>query len=99
MTVRELGPDLSLSRGGDSVQATALPLWRQAMSARMRDLAWCTLSPPLLASLPGACNGDARLARWPAGTQAAWQQWLQQADPADLPATLAELANGVTDSL
>ncbi|NNH13848.1 hypothetical protein HLB16_23645, partial [Cupriavidus gilardii] len=31
---------------------TAEPLWRAATSARVRDLAWCTLAPPLLSGLP-----------------------------------------------
>ncbi len=68
-TVRELRPDLSLSHGGNGVHAPVPPLWRQALSQRTRDLAWCTLSPPLLESLPGTANGGARLARWPAGAR------------------------------
>ncbi|CAG9182430.1 hypothetical protein LMG23992_04744 [Cupriavidus laharis] len=97
--MRELRPDLSLNHGGNGVHAPALPLWRQAQSPRTRDLAWCTLSPPLLESLSDAGNGGAGLARWPAGTLSAWEHWLDQADPAVLPATIAELADGITDAL
>lgn len=89
MTVRELGPDLSLTRGGDGNGPSGPPLWRRAASARTRDLAWTTLSPPLLAAVPGAAP-----ARWPAGTLAAWQHWLEAADIATLPATIDELAGG-----
>ncbi|WP_265920572.1 DUF1853 family protein [Cupriavidus nantongensis] len=88
-TVRELGPDLSLTRGGDGHGPSQAPLWRRAASARARDLAWTTLSPPLLDMVPGAA-----LARWPAGTLEAWQRWLEGADPAALPATIDELADG-----
>ncbi|CAG9167029.1 DUF1853 family protein [Cupriavidus pinatubonensis] len=97
--MREPRPDLPISHGGNGVHTPALPLWRQAASQRARDLAWCTLSPPLLETLPGTANGDARPARWPAGTQAAWERWLEQADPAGLPATIGELANGIADAL
>ncbi len=97
--MREPRPDLSLSHGGNGVHAPVPPLWRQALSQRTRDLAWCTLSPTLLESLPAAGDGGARLACWPAGAQAAWEHWLGQADPAGLPATIAELANGITDCL
>lgn len=89
MIVRELGPDLALNRGGDGNLPSGPPLWRRAASARTRDLAWTTLSPPLLAAVPGAAP-----ARWPAGTLAAWQRWLETADPAALPATIDELADG-----
>lgn len=101
--MRELRPDLSPSHGGNGVHAppplSPSPLWQQALSQRTRDLAWCTLSPTLLQSLPAAGDSGARLARWPAGSQAAWEHWLGQADPAGLPATIAELANGITDAL
>ncbi len=33
------------------------------------------------------------------GGQAAWERWLSHADPASLPATIGELANGITDGL
>ncbi|KWR91843.1 DUF1853 family protein [Cupriavidus sp. IDO] len=97
MTVRELGPDLAVSPGGDGAHRDAPPLWRHAASPRTRDLAWCTLSPQLLAQLPAEYNGDTALARWPAGFRQAWQGWLQAADPAVLPATITELASGVSD--
>ncbi|MCY1290206.1 hypothetical protein D3C81_725250 [compost metagenome] len=89
MTVRELGPDLSLHRGGDGNLPPEPPLWRRALSPRTRDLAWTTLSPPLLSAVAGAAA-----AHWPAGTLAAWQHWLEAADPAALPATIDELAAG-----
>ncbi len=88
--MRERGPDLAPGLGG----ASPAPLWRHAASPRVRDLAWSTLSPGLLARLPPECNGDTALARWPAGTLEAWRRWLESAPPASLPATIAELAAG-----
>jgi hypothetical protein len=62
----------------------------------VRDLAWCTLSPGLLSSLPPAMRpGDANgaaLARWPVAAAAAWERWLRAADPLELPPTIEELA-------
>lgn len=96
MIVRELKPDLAQLTppgGCTPAGADALPLWCRAASQRARDLAWCSLSPALLSRLPDAyLDGPARLARWPAGTQAAWQAWLSWADPAGLPETIAELS-------
>lgn len=91
--MRERGPDLALSLGG----AGMAPLWRHAASPRVRDLAWSTLSPGLLAHLPPEYNGDSALARWPTGTREAWRRWLEAAAPDGLPVTLAELASGHAD--
>ncbi len=76
---------------------TAEPLWRAATSARVRDLAWCTLAPPLLGDLSGdlaalAGPGGAALASWPPAALAAWQRWLASADPGQLPPTIEELS-------
>ncbi|WP_064577125.1 DUF1853 family protein [Cupriavidus gilardii] len=79
---------------------TAEPLWRAATSARVRDLAWCTLAPPLLSGLPRdvaalaalAEGGGAALASWPPAALAAWQRWLAAADPRQLPPTIEELS-------
>lgn len=76
---------------------TAEPLWRAATSARVRDLGWCTLAPPLLSDLPGdfaalAGTGGAALANWPPAALAAWQRWLASADPGQLPPTIEELS-------
>lgn len=76
---------------------TAEPLWRAATSARVRDLAWCTLAPPLLSRLPDdlaalAGPGGAALASWPPAALAAWQRWLAGADPGQLPPTIEELS-------
>ncbi|UZN48575.1 DUF1853 family protein [Cupriavidus cauae] len=76
---------------------TAEPLWRAATSARVRDLAWCTLAPPLLSAIPRefaalAEPGGAALAGWPPGALAAWQRWLASADPDLLPPTIEELS-------
>ncbi len=76
---------------------TAEPLWRAATSARVRDLAWCTLAPPLLSDLPRdfaalAEPGAAALASWPPAALAAWQRWLASADPNQLPPTIEELS-------
>jgi len=49
MPVREPRPDSALGPGGAIEVA---PLWRHAASQRLRELAWCSLSPPLLAFLP-----------------------------------------------
>ncbi|EHP39536.1 hypothetical protein OR16_31059 [Cupriavidus basilensis OR16] len=104
MPVREPRPEFALSPGGAIEMA---PLWRHAASQRLRELAWCSLSPPLLAFLPTdeagspIVNGNApghsqaALARWPEGALAAWQRWLPAADPAALPPTIAELAAGL----
>ncbi len=97
MIVRELKPDLAqaIPPGGSALTGADAqpPLWRRAVSQRTRDLAWCSLSPPLLAHLPDDYSTDAaRLAQWPAGVRAAWQTWLAQADPATLPETIAELS-------
>ncbi|MDR3381679.1 DUF1853 family protein [Cupriavidus basilensis] len=104
MPVREPRPEFALSPGGAIEMA---PLWRHAVSQRLRELAWCSLSPPLLAFLPthdagnAIINGNApghspaALARWPEGALAAWQRWLPAADPAALPPTIAELAAGL----
>lgn len=95
--MRELKPDLvqSAPPGGSAPTGADVlpPLWRRAASQRTRDLAWCSLSPPLLSHLPDEYRADAaRLARWPAGVRAAWEAWLAQADPATLPETIAELS-------
>ncbi|RZT41960.1 DUF1853 family protein [Cupriavidus agavae] len=95
--MRELKPDLvqpGTPGGATPAGAEArLPLWRSAASQRTRDLAWCTLSPPLLAALPDEYRSEvARLAQWPAGERAAWQAWLAHADPDTLPETIAELS-------
>ncbi|MGY8525281.1 DUF1853 family protein [Paracidovorax citrulli] len=73
---------------------TAQPLWRSATSARLRDLAWCTMSPPLLRHLPADLNDGhgAGIACWPPHAQGDWMRWLAQADPALLPATIEELS-------
>lgn len=97
MIVRELKPDLGdVNLPGGCVPAGAdapLPLWCHAASQRTRDLAWCSLSPALLSHLPDIYPaGPARLAQWPPGARAAWQAWLSNADPADLPETIAELS-------
>jgi len=95
--VRELKPDLvQPGTPGGTVPTGAdarVPLWRTAPSQRTRDLAWCTLSPPLLSALPDEYHREvARLAQWPAGARAAWQAWLGYADPGTLPETIAELS-------
>ncbi|MDF3835795.1 DUF1853 family protein [Cupriavidus basilensis] len=101
--MREPRPEFALSPGGAIDLA---PLWRHAASQRLRELAWCSLSPPLLAFLPAddaagpLLNGtspvpETALARWPEGALAAWQRWLAGADPALLPPTIAELAAGL----
>jgi hypothetical protein len=94
--VRELKPDSAQGiRPGGPVLTGAdgqVPLWRRAVSQRTRDLAWSSLSPPLLSSLPEDAAA-ARLARWPSGVRAAWQAWLAQADPATLPETITELSD------
>lgn len=98
--MRELKPDLShaLSPGGPALASPdgAADLWRRAASQRVRDLAWCSLSPPLLSQLPAeyqSSHGHAiRLARWPAGPRASWMRWLANADPTLLPETIAELS-------
>ncbi len=94
--MRELKPDSTQGiRPGGPVQTGAdgqVPLWRRAVSQRTRDLAWSSLSPPLLSSLPDNA-ATARLARWPSGVRAAWQAWLAQADPATLPETITELSD------
>ncbi|WP_354678920.1 DUF1853 family protein [Cupriavidus plantarum] len=102
--MRELKPDLAhaLSPGGPALAGPdgagdPWPLWRHATSQRVRDLAWCSLAPPLLSRLPefdiaglGRAFG---LARWPEASRAAWMRWLATADPALLPETIAELAD------
>ncbi|MGO4765333.1 DUF1853 family protein [Cupriavidus sp. 2KB_3] len=94
--MRELKPDPAQAiRPGGPVAAGAdgpAPLWRTAASQRVRDLAWCSLSPPLLSHLPAGYGAGAALAHWPPGAQAAWQRWLERADPATLPETIAELS-------
>ncbi|TWG79680.1 hypothetical protein L602_000600000800 [Cupriavidus gilardii J11] len=76
--------------------AAGTPLWRDARDRRVRELAWCTLAPPLMQRLPvpgaGLAPNGIRLARLPAHALAAWQGWLAQADPAQLPPTIDELA-------
>ncbi|WP_420997120.1 DUF1853 family protein [Cupriavidus sp. 30B13] len=47
--MREPRPESALGPGGAIEVA---PLWRHAASQRLRELAWCSLSPPLLAFLP-----------------------------------------------
>jgi len=97
--MREPRVDAPLAAGGTPAR---VPLWRAAASQRLRDLAWCTLSPPLLARLPAASiapgnPAGAVPARWPARAQAAWEHWLQAADPDGLPPTVDELAAGERD--
>jgi hypothetical protein len=85
--VRELKPDLAqgIARAGRLTGADGqTPLWRRAPSQRTRDLAWSSLSPPLLSRLPDGAD-VVRVAQWPAGVRAAWQDWLAQADPSTLP--------------
>ncbi|CAG9180773.1 DUF1853 family protein [Cupriavidus pampae] len=98
--MRELKPDLAhaLSPGGPALAgpdgvAEVLPLWRGAPSQRVRDLAWCSLAPPLLSRLPipDSVAPAFQLARWPAAPRDAWVRWLAAAAPATLPETLAEL--------
>lgn len=94
--MRELKPDPAQAiRPGGPVAAGAdgqAPLWRRAASQRVRDLAWCSLSPPLLSHLPDGYGAGAALAHWPPGARAAWLRWLEAADPASLPETIAELS-------
>ncbi|QET01970.1 MULTISPECIES: DUF1853 family protein [Cupriavidus] len=97
--MRELKPDLAhaLSPGGPALAGPdgvgeVWPLWRYAASQRVRDLAWCSLAPPLLSRLPMA-EPAFHLAHWPAESRAAWVRWLAAADPATLPETIAELAD------
>ncbi|MBY4898020.1 DUF1853 family protein [Cupriavidus sp. AU9028] len=73
---------------------TAQPLWRAATSARVRDLAWCTMSPPLLRQLPAALSegNPVTMGCWPAGALGDWSRWLAQADPEALPPTIEELS-------
>ncbi|MGO4329994.1 DUF1853 family protein [Cupriavidus sp. 2TAF22] len=52
--MREPRPDAALSPGGAIEMAS---LWRHAVSQRLRELAWCSLSPPLLAFLPAGHVG------------------------------------------
>lgn len=100
MNVRELKPDpvQTACPGGPPATAgvapaDAPPLWRSATSQRTRDLAWCSLSPQLLSSLPaGVQHDDVQLARLPAGVARDWTSWLAHADPATLPETIAELS-------
>jgi len=96
MIVRELKPDFAvpgMPAGAAPVGVEVSPLWRDGASQRTRDLAWCSLSPPLLARLPVSADGTpAQLARWPAGTLVSWQAWLASADPGQLPETLTELS-------
>lgn len=92
--MREPRPEFAALTGGP---VSGAPLWRVAPSQRVRDLAWCTLSPGLLSSLSLAVGaaGDshgAALARWPVAAAAAWERWLRAADPRDLPPTIEELA-------
>lgn len=91
--MREPKPEFAALTGGP---APGAPLWRVAPSQRVRDLAWCTLSPGLLSSLqPAVGMADthgAALARWPVAAAAAWERWLRAADPGDLPPTIEELA-------
>ncbi|SDC04194.1 hypothetical protein SAMN05216345_101299 [Cupriavidus sp. YR651] len=94
--MRELKPDpaQAIRPGGPvltGADGQAAP-WCRAASQRARDLAWCSLSPPLLSRLPDEYGTAAGLAQWPAGTRAAWQRWLETADPATLPETIAELS-------
>lgn len=102
MSARQTAPETATG-GGDAGEA--LPLWRTARSQRVRELAWCTLSPRLLARLPGGpdgtsshpippprMNGHASLAWLPPAWTLAWQRWLADADPAQLPPTIDELA-------
>lgn len=95
--MRELKPDLvqPIAPGGAALSGAdgQAPLWCRAPSQRTRDLAWCSLSPPLLSRLPDEYRADAaQLAQWPADVRAAWQSWLAKADPATLPHTIAELS-------
>jgi len=94
--VRELKPDpAQVIRPGGPVLTGPdgqAPLWRRAASQRARDLAWCSLSPPLLSHLPAGYGAGAGLAHWPPGARAAWQRWLEAADPAALPETITELS-------
>jgi len=90
--VREPAPELANGHG--AVAGNAPLLWRTAREPRVRDLAWCTLSPPLLSRLPEA---GVALAQWPSGSRAAWERWLATADPATLPPTIDELAHGRAD--
>lgn len=94
--MRELKPDLAqaLTPGGPVLTGReAGDLWRHAPSQRVRDLAWCSLSPPLLSHLPADYGGEPfGLASWPAQARSTWQRWLAAADPAMLPETIAELS-------
>ncbi|GAA7757838.1 hypothetical protein RN01_21895 [Cupriavidus sp. SHE] len=94
--MRELKPDLAqgIAPGGPALTGAdgQTPLWRRAPSQRTRDLAWSSLSTPLLSRLPDGAD-VVRVAQWPAGVRAAWQDWLAQADPSTLPETITELSH------
>lgn len=93
MTAREPRPELADATGGG---VTETPLWRHARSRRVRELAWCTLSPQLFSQLPDLDGaGRAAPARLPAPVVADWQRWLTGADPAVTPPTIDELAAGL----
>ncbi|AOZ06101.1 DUF1853 family protein [Cupriavidus malaysiensis] len=91
--MREPRLEAALAAGGTPAR---VPLWRASPSRRLRELAWCTLSPQLLERLPDG-PGGATPARWPVAAQAAWERWLQAADPERLPPTIDELAAGERD--
>jgi hypothetical protein len=94
--VREPAPDLHAGNGAAAGhEPGAAPLWRTAASQRVRDLAWCTLSPALLSRLPPNLADPAlapAIAHWPDGALRRWEDWLRHAAPQSLPPALEELA-------